>query len=90
MEVCKTDMQKIIKYLNDAAIMYDNHPGQRNVLKIVVCHERYYNAKQTTIRLLRMQLLSCREASYGFCPYFEMWTYFFGKHSYLCVSRYDS
>ena len=27
-----------------------------------------------------MQLLSCREASYGFCPYFEMWTYFFGKH----------
>lgn len=31
MEVCKTDMQKIIKYLDDAAIMYDNHPGQRNV-----------------------------------------------------------
>lgn len=26
MEVCKTDMQKIIKYLDDAAIMYDNHP----------------------------------------------------------------
>ena len=31
MEVCKTDMQKIIKYLDDAARMYDNHPGQRNV-----------------------------------------------------------
>lgn len=45
-------------------------------LEIIVCHERYCNANQTTIRLLRMQLLSCREASYGFCPYFEMWTYF--------------
>ena len=33
MEVCKTDMQKIIKYLDDAAIMYDNHPGQRNVCR---------------------------------------------------------
>ena len=31
MEVCKTDMQKIIKYLDDAARMYDNQPGQRNV-----------------------------------------------------------
>ena len=34
MEVCKTDMQKIIKYLDDAAIMYDNHPGQRKKLVV--------------------------------------------------------
>lgn len=26
MEVCKTDMQKIIKYLDDAARMYDITP----------------------------------------------------------------
>lgn len=39
MEVCKTDMQKIIKYLNDAAIMYDNHPGQRNVCRAWVIRQ---------------------------------------------------
>lgn len=26
----------------------------------------------------------------AFCPYFEMWTHFFGEYSYLCVYRYDS
>lgn len=30
MEICKTDMQKIIKYLDDAAKVYDSLPGQRN------------------------------------------------------------
>lgn len=30
MEICKTDMQKIIKYLDDAAKVYDTLPGQRN------------------------------------------------------------
>lgn len=33
MEVCKTDMQKIIKYLGDAAGMYDTLPGQRNTCR---------------------------------------------------------
>lgn len=31
MEICKTDMLKIIKYLNDAAALYDKQPGQCNV-----------------------------------------------------------
>jgi len=39
MEVCKTDMQKIIKYLDDAAIMYDNQPGQRNVCRAWVIRQ---------------------------------------------------
>lgn len=39
MEVCKTDMQKIIKYLDDAAIMYDNHPGHRNVCRAWVIRQ---------------------------------------------------
>ncbi|MDO4163974.1 MAG: hypothetical protein Q4D56_06260 [Bacteroides sp.] len=30
MEVCKTDMQTIIKYLGDAAKMYDTLPGRCN------------------------------------------------------------
>ena len=30
MDVCKTDMQRIIKYFDDAAKVYDTLPGQRN------------------------------------------------------------
>lgn len=33
MEICKTDVQKIIKYLCDAAAMYDRQPGQKNVCR---------------------------------------------------------
>lgn len=33
MEVCKTDMQRIIKYLDDAAKLYDTQPGQRSVCR---------------------------------------------------------
>lgn len=33
MEICKTDVQKIIKYLCDAAAMYDQQPGQKNVCR---------------------------------------------------------
>ena len=29
MEVCKTDVQKIVKYLSDAALLYDRQPGLR-------------------------------------------------------------
>lgn len=32
-QICKTDVQKIIKYLDDAAQMYDMLPGQRNVCR---------------------------------------------------------
>lgn len=31
MEICKTDMEKIIKYLEDAASPYDKTKGQRYV-----------------------------------------------------------
>lgn len=30
MEICKTDVQSIIKYLYDAAKVYDTMKGQRN------------------------------------------------------------
>lgn len=29
-QICKTDVQKIIKYFDDAAKVYDTLPGQRN------------------------------------------------------------
>lgn len=32
-QICKTDLKKIIKYLGDAAVMYDNQSGQRNVCR---------------------------------------------------------
>lgn len=30
MDICKTDVQKIIKYFDDAAKVYDSMPGLRN------------------------------------------------------------
>ena len=30
MDICKTDVQKIIKYFDDVAKVYDTLPGQRN------------------------------------------------------------
>jgi hypothetical protein len=29
-DLCKTDLQKVIKYLNDAAALYDQQQGLRN------------------------------------------------------------
>lgn len=39
MEICRTDVQKIIKYLGDAAGMYDQMPGQRNVCRAWVIRQ---------------------------------------------------
>ncbi len=39
MEICKTDLQKIIKYLGDAAVVYDNQPGQRSVCRAWVIRQ---------------------------------------------------
>lgn len=39
MEICKTDLQKIIKYLGDAAVLYDTMPGQRNVCRAWVIRQ---------------------------------------------------
>ena len=33
MDVCKTDVRTIIKYLGDAAGLYDRQRGQRNVCR---------------------------------------------------------
>lgn len=33
MEVCKTDIRNIIRYLDDAAKLYDTQRGQRNVCR---------------------------------------------------------
>lgn len=33
MEICKTDVRKIIRYLDDAAKLYDTRRGQRNVCR---------------------------------------------------------
>lgn len=39
MEICKTDIQKILKYLNDAAVLYDSQRGQRNVCRAWVIRQ---------------------------------------------------
>lgn len=33
MEICKTDVKKIVAYLDDAAKRYDTQRGQRNVCR---------------------------------------------------------
>lgn len=33
MEICKTDVKKILAYLDDAAKLYDTQRGQRNVCR---------------------------------------------------------
>lgn len=39
MDICKTDVQKIIKYFDDAAKVYDTQPGQRNVCRAWVLRQ---------------------------------------------------
>ena len=39
MEISKTDVQKIIKYFDDAAKVYDTLPGQRNVCRAWVLRQ---------------------------------------------------
>lgn len=50
MDVCKTDLQKIVKYLGDAAVMYDKQQGQRNVCRAWVIRQliRKLNKKVST------------------------------------------
>lgn len=33
LHICKTDIQKAVKYLSDAADLYDTLPGQRHVCR---------------------------------------------------------
>lgn len=39
MEICRTDLLKIIKYLGDATGVYDQMPGQRNVCRAWVIRQ---------------------------------------------------
>ena len=47
MEICKTDMQKIIKYLDDAAKVYDTLPGQRNTCRAWVIRQHIKKLQNT-------------------------------------------
>lgn len=53
MEVSKTDMQRIIKYLGDAALLYDRQPGLRMSERARVMRQlnRKLNKKLSTIKL---------------------------------------
>ncbi len=53
MEVSKTDMQRIIKYLGDAALLYDRQPGLRMSERARVIRQlnRKLNKKLSTIKL---------------------------------------
>ena len=53
MEVCKTDMQRIIKYLGDAALLYDRQPGLRMSERARVIRQlnKKMNKKLSTIKL---------------------------------------
>lgn len=53
MEVSKTDMQQIIKYLGDAALLYDRQPGLRMSERARVIRQlnRKLNKKLSTIKL---------------------------------------
>lgn len=53
MEVSKTDMQRIIKYLGDAALLYDRQPGLRMSERARVIRQlnRNLNKKLSTIKL---------------------------------------
>lgn len=52
MEVSKTDMQRIIKYLGDAALLYDRQPGLRMSERARVIRQlnRKLNKKLSTIK----------------------------------------
>ena len=39
MDISKTDVQKIIKYFDDAAKVYDTLPGQRNICRAWVLRQ---------------------------------------------------
>lgn len=54
MDICKTDIQKIVKYLNDAAKIYDTLPGQRNVCRAWVIRQQ---TKKLEKKLLTLKLV---------------------------------
>lgn len=45
MDICKTDVQKIIKYLDDAAKVYDFLPGRRFACRAWVIRQQVKKLK---------------------------------------------
>ncbi|MBE6300157.1 MAG: hypothetical protein E7083_07520 [Bacteroidales bacterium] len=55
MDICKTDVQKIIKYFDDAAKVYDTLPGQRNVCRAWVLKQMSRKLKNKLITINSVQ-----------------------------------
>lgn len=51
MDICKTDIEKILKYLDDATILYENTKGQRYT-------SRAWCIRQLTTKLKRKLVLT--------------------------------
>ena len=50
MEVCKTDIRNIIRYLDDAAKLYDTHRGQRYVCRAWVIRRLIEKLKRKLVK----------------------------------------
>ena len=57
-DICKTDLQKVISYLDEAAKLYDALPMQK-------CKCRAHMINQLTTKLKSKLLSSQRDASYN-------------------------
>ena len=57
-DICKSDLQKVISYLNEAAKLYDALPMQK-------CKCRAHMINQLTTKLKSKLLSSQRDASYN-------------------------
>lgn len=55
MEVCKTDVLRIIKYLEDAAALYDRQQGQRFVCRAWMIRRLTKKLKQKLTNHLNIQ-----------------------------------
>ena len=52
MEICKTDVWKIIQYLDDAAKLYDTRRGQRNVCRAWVIRRMIEKLEKKLIKTI--------------------------------------
>lgn len=57
MDICKTDIEKILKYLDDATILYKNTKGQRYT-------SRAWCIRQLTTKLKRKLVLTFNNKQY--------------------------
>ena len=57
MDICKTDIEKILKYLDDVTILYENTKGQRYT-------SRAWCIRQLTTKLKRKLVLTFNNKQY--------------------------